>query len=86
MVKKVLIEVALALCIIFAITGIPTQDKVAHITETAAQEDGLCDCKYDMFQSMRIKAGLSKSELKDVYASYYSERLCPPKVLLNNII
>lgn len=74
MVKKVLIEVALALCIIFAITGIPTQDKVVHKTETAAEDDGLCDCKYDMYQSMRIKAGLSKSELKDVYSSYFSEK------------
>lgn len=74
MVKKVLIEVALALCIIFAITGIPTQDKVVHKTESAAEADGLCDCKYDMYQSMRIKAGLSKSELKDVYSSYFSEK------------
>ena len=74
MVKKILIEIALALCIIFAITSIPTQDKVVHKTETAAEENGLCDCKYDMFQSMRIKAGLSKLELKDVYASYYSEK------------
>lgn len=74
MVKKILIEIALALCIIFAITGIPTQDKVVHKIETAAEKDGLCDCKYDMFQSMRIKAGLSKLELEDVYASYYSEK------------
>lgn len=74
MIKKCLIEVALALCIIFVIAGVPTQDKVVHKIESAAENDGFCDCKYDMFQGIRVKAGLSRPELEDVYTSYFTEK------------
>lgn len=73
MIHKVIIEAVLVLGIIFAVTGIPTGEITKHKVESA-DNGGICDCKYDKFENLRIRTGISKDELKEVYTGYYAEK------------
>lgn len=73
MIHKIIIEAVLVLGIIFAVTGIPTHEITTHKVESA-DNGSLCDCKYDKFENLRIRTGITKSELKEVYAGYYAEK------------
>ena len=73
MLHKIIIEAVLVLGIIFAVTGIPTAEITKHKVESA-DNGGLCDCKYDNYENLRIRAGITKAELKEVYKGYFAEK------------
>lgn len=73
MLHKIIIEAVLVLGIIFAVTGIPTAEITEHKVESA-DNGGICDCKYDNYENLRIRVGISKPELKEVYNGYFAEK------------
>ncbi len=74
--KKIIVEVILALSIILAIMGLPTQSKNTMYTKKAIDTECICDldARIAKYSDLKAKYLISDAQLKEIHESYFAEK------------